>query len=314
MGSQLQWSWQVANQLSPRTSLLIPSHLLLPKTLQDTSRPSSSDFNSPTSRWPLLQPRPPPTHTTRAVWSMRSPPLLSEPPSWHPDGKDPLLEGPVCWKDPLPRLWRTRLLEGPSTKAWVDKLPGIMLTLNAVPHEPHGFSASMIATVANQLSLRTSLSDNIASPASEDAPGYVETIQQWLQLTHQQMATPPAASTSNPYHEGSLIYALTTPPERTSKLAPRWKGPFRVCRIPNEYEVTYEDDGMEWTIHINHANPAKFTAPDFPEPVPPVEVPRPPIGYLPAGLARRPPKPCAPPVNHNEASMPLPATPAVPIV
>ena len=39
-----------------------------------------------------------------------------------------------------------RLLEGSSSKAWVDKVPGIMLTLNAMPHEPHGFSASMIAT------------------------------------------------------------------------------------------------------------------------------------------------------------------------
>ena len=57
----------------------------------------------------------------------------------------------------------------------------------------------------------------------------------------------------------------------------------------------------------------KFTAPDLPEPVPAVEELRPPIGYLPAGLARRPPKPRAPPVNHNEASMPHPAAPAVPI-
>ena len=57
--------------------------------------------------------------------------------------------------------------------------------------------------------------------------------------------------------------------------------------------MTYEDDGLERTIHINYAKPAKFTAPDFPEPVLPVEVPRPPIGYLPAGLARRPPKPRA---------------------
>ena len=127
------------------------------------------------------------------------------------------------------------------------------------------------------------------------------------------MAAPPAVPASNPYHVGSLIYALTTPPERTSKLAPRWKGPFRVCRIPNEYQVTYEDDGLERTIHINHAKPAKFTAPDFPEPVPPAEVPRPPLGYLPAGFARKPTKPRAPPVNPNEAPMAPPATPAVPI-
>ena len=39
-----------------------------------------------------------------------------------------------------------RLLEGTSSKAWVEKVPGIMLTLNAMSHEPHGFSAFMVAT------------------------------------------------------------------------------------------------------------------------------------------------------------------------
>ena len=155
--------------------------------------------------------------------------------------------------------------------------------------------------------------DASPSPAAEDAPGYIKTIQQRLQLIHQHMATSPTTPASNPYHVGSLIFALTTLPGRTSKLAPRWKGPYRACRIPNEYQVTYEDDGLEQTIHINHAKPAKFTAPDLPEPVPPVEVPRPPIGYLPAGLAQRPPKPRAPSVNHNKASMPPLAAPAVPI-
>ena len=72
------------------------------------------------------------------------------------------------------------------------------------------------------------VSDTSPPLASEDAPGYVETIQQLLQPTHQQMITPPAAPSSNPHHEGSLIYVLTTPPKRTSKLAPRWKGPFCV--------------------------------------------------------------------------------------
>ena len=99
-------------------------------------------------------------------------------------------------------------------------------------------------------------------PPPEDTPEFVETIRQWLQLTHQQMAAPPVALSPNPYQEGSLVYVLTTPPERTSKLAPRWKGPFRVCRIPNDYQVTYEDDGVERTVHINHVKPTKFAAPD----------------------------------------------------
>ena len=80
------------------------------------------------------------------------------------------------------------------------------------------------------------------------------------------MAAPPTASSPNPYCKGSLVYVLTTPPERTSKLAPKWKGPFRVCRIPNDYQVTYEDDGVERTVHINHVKHTKFAAPDLPNP------------------------------------------------
>ena len=43
-------------------------------------------------------------------------------------------------------MLRARLLEGTSSLAWVEKVPGLMLTLNAMVHEPHGFSASMVAT------------------------------------------------------------------------------------------------------------------------------------------------------------------------
>ena len=35
----------------------------------------------------------------------------------------------------LNNMLHTCLLEGPSSKSWVDKVPGIMLTLNAMPHE-----------------------------------------------------------------------------------------------------------------------------------------------------------------------------------
>ena len=66
---------------------------------------------------------------------------------------------------------------------------------------------------------------------------------------------------------------------------------------------------MERTIHINHAKPAKFTAPDLPEPVPPPEAPSPPLGYLPVGFAHRPPKPRSPPANSSVAPAP-PAAPA----
>ena len=203
-----------------------------------------------------------------------------------------------------------RLLEGPSAKAWVDKVPGIMITLNAMPHEPHGFSALMIAT-GREPTLHPDLaSDASPSPATEDPADYVETIRQRLQLTNQQMAIPPAVPTTNPYQIGSLIFVITTPPERTSKLAPRWKGAYRVCRIPNEYQVVYKDGEVERTIQINHDKPAKFAAPDLPEPVPPVEEPHPPVWYHPTGFTHKAAKPCAPPVNRSVAARPPTAAPA----
>ena len=163
-------------------------------------------------------------------------------------------------------MLRARLLEGVPSRHWVDKIPGIMLALNAMAHEPHGFSASMIAT-GREPTLPPDLeSDACASPSPEDPASYVEAVRQRLMLTHQQM-TPPTPVATNPYHEGSLIFVMTTPPERSNKLAPRWKGPFFVKRIPNPYQVTYED-GLVWrTIHVNHAKPAKTPVDGFPAPL-----------------------------------------------
>ena len=70
----------------------------------------------------------------------------------------------------------------------------------------------------------------------------------------------------------------------------------------------------ERTIHINHAKLAKFTTPDLPEPVPPVEEPSPPLGYLTTGFTHMPAKPHASPVNRNEAARPPPPISAVPAV
>ena len=195
-------------------------------------------------------------------------------------------------------MLRARLLDGTPSRTWVDKIPGIMLALNAMAHEPHGFSASMIAT--GRAHLASSLESNAcASPSLDDPAAYVEALKQRLLLTHQQMAPPPAPAATNPYRKGSLI---TTPPERTNKLAPRWKGPFVVKRVPNPYQVVYED-GLAWrTIHTNHAKPAKLPATGFPAPIPTPEPPRPALGYLPRSFQRPLPRQSPPP--------PQPAAPA----
>ena len=199
-------------------------------------------------------------------------------------------------------MLRARLLEGVLSRRWVDEIPGIMLALNAMVHEPHGFSTSMIAT-GREPTLPLDLEgDACASPSLEDPASYVEVVSQRLALTHQQMTPPPAPVAISPYHEGSLIFVMTTPPERSSKLAPRWKGPFFVKRVPNPYQVTYEDDLVWRTVHVNHVKPARIPADGFPIPLPTPEPPLPPTGYLPRSLQRPRPRPPIPP--------PQPAAPA----
>ena len=206
-------------------------------------------------------------------------------------------------------MLRARLLRDLPSRRWVDEIPGIMLALNAMVHEPHGFSASMITT-GREPALPPDLEgDDCASPSLEDPVGYVDMVKQRLALTHQQMTPPPAPVAINPYHEDDLIYVMTTPPERSSKLAPRWKGPFFVKRVPNAYQVTYEDDMVWRTVHINHVKPAKILAEGFLIPMPAPEPPLPPLAHLPRSMQRKRPAKLPPPAA-PVAESPQPAAPA----
>ena len=123
------------------------------------------------------------------------------------------------------------------------------------------------------------------------------------------MAPPPAPVVTNPYHEGSLIFVLTTPPEGTNKLAPRWKGPFVVKRVPNPYQVVYEDGSAWRTVHVNHAKPNKLPATGSPMPLPTPEPSRPALGYLPKSLQRSLPRPAPPP---PQSAAPVGGSPSPP--
>ena len=217
-------------------------------------------------------------------------------------------------------MLRARLLRDLPSRKWVIEIPGIMLALNAMVHEPHGFSASMIAT-GREPSLPPDLeSEACASPSTEDPVAYVDMVHQRLALTHQQMTPTPAPETSNPYHEGDLIFVMTTPPELTSKLAPWWKGPFVIQRVPNAYQVTYEDDMVWRTVHVNHVKPAKTPAVGFPVPLSPPAPPSPPPMYLSRNLTWRklakPPQPAAPvaePAQPATAPRPVAHPPSRPV-
>ena len=62
-----------------------------------------------------------------------------------------------------------------------------MLTLNAMVHAPHGFSASMVA-IGREPTLPPDLEgEACASPSLEDPAAYMGIVKQRLALTHQQM-------------------------------------------------------------------------------------------------------------------------------
>ena len=82
-------------------------------------------------------------------------------------------------------MLRARLLEGISFRAWVEKVPGLMLTLNAMVHELHGFSASMVTTGREPTLSPDLQSDACASPSLDNPTDYVEVLRQRLSLTHQ---------------------------------------------------------------------------------------------------------------------------------
>ena len=99
-------------------------------------------------------------------------------------------------------MLQARLLEGTSSLAWVEKVPGLMLTLNAMVHEPHGFSASMVATGQEPTLPQDLQNDDCTSPSLDDPTDYVEVLRQRLSLTHQQMTAPPPPASANPHQEG----------------------------------------------------------------------------------------------------------------
>ena len=82
-------------------------------------------------------------------------------------------------------MLRAHLLRDLPSRKWVTEIPGIMLTPNAMVHELHGFSASMIAT-GREPTLPPDLEgDACASPSLEDPVAYGDMARQRLALTHQ---------------------------------------------------------------------------------------------------------------------------------
>ena len=75
------------------------------------------------------------------------------------------------------------------------------------------------------------------------------------------MASHPLLPLPTPIRRGVSSSRMTTPPECANKLSPRWKGLFRVCRIPNDHQIVYEDGEVWWSYPCKSCKTSKIHDP-----------------------------------------------------
>ena len=170
---------------------------------------------------------------------------------------------------------------------WVQYVPAVMMSLNAMPHGELNISASMAAT-GREMTLPSDLQHDGALGATEETWGeYVDALQRRLQEVRD--ALHPRAKPVAPikYAVGDYCWVATNPLERNSKFSPRWAGPYVVLRMPNPYQVIYRTPWGEKIAHTNNTKPdtvytrkekGKWKRDPLPVMIPPLEEtdPRPP--------------------------------------
>ena len=146
-------------------------------------------------------------------------------------------------------------------KVWVDVLPGIMLAYNEMEQGQHGYSASQVMW-RQGMNLPADLSHGTVSEKDQDQHQFVKNMGRELREIREKVRpfnNNKDKVATNPFKEGDLILIHQQPMERTHKLPPKWCGPFKVNKIPNLFQVQYEDKGREKIIHVRNCK--KFRGP-----------------------------------------------------
>ena len=80
---------------------------------------------------------------------------------------------------------RALLCDSSRAPHWVEKIPAIIVTLNSIPHQPHGYSTSMIA-IGQENTLPLDLVMGAQSFKGQENPlAYVSSVLEWLREAHQ---------------------------------------------------------------------------------------------------------------------------------
>ena len=127
-----------------------------------------------------------------------------------------------------------------------------MLAYNEMEQGQHGYSASEVMW-GQGMNLPTDLTHGAMSEKEEDQHQFVKNIGKELKEIREKVQPfnqNKKKVAINPFKEGDLILIHQQPRGRTHKLSPRWRGPFKVNKIPNPFQVQYEDEGRETIMHV----------------------------------------------------------------
>ena len=137
---------------------------------------------------------------------------------------------------------------------WVDALPGVMLLLNEMEQDNHGYSASQIMW-GQGMNLPADLIYTAENSGKGDRSKYVKDLEKELREARKRVA-PFSQAASRPlaksFREGDLILIYQQQMEKTHKLSPRWRGPLKMIKSPNSFQVIYNDQGREKITHMSN--------------------------------------------------------------
>ena len=56
----------------------------------------------------------------------------------------------------------------------------------------------------------------------------------------------------NPFKIGELVLLAQQAVDRDHKFSPKWKGPFKVTRIVNRFQIEYEEEGIKKKSNVRY--------------------------------------------------------------
>ena len=154
----------------------------------------------------------------------------------------------------LSNMLMTMLLEK-KRREWSSLLPSVMLYMNSMIQETTGVSACEIL-FGRSPNLPSDISFTPVTSLSDDREGYVKQLKRDLQDIRQKLSRVLGQNvdqSENPFTVGEKVIIAVLPHERANKLMAKWKGPFTVTKIPNQFQIEYLDGNITRLTHISYA-------------------------------------------------------------